>query len=145
MSDFGIERETMETLLKVARDAATRAYVPYSQFPVGAAALLPDGRIVTGCNVENASYPLSVCAERVAAVKVAELGEREIVAIAVTAPKLQAVAPCGGCRQVLYEFRPSNGSMAVIFDGEDGPDAVALDDLLPRAFGPARDGSGFRS
>ena len=145
MSGMDLGRETMETLLAAAREAAARAYVPYSHFPVGAAALLPDGRIVTGCNVENASYPLSVCAERVAAVKVAEMGEREIVAIAVTAPKLQAVAPCGGCRQVLYEFRPTHGRMAVIFDGADGPEAVALDDLLPRAFGPARDGSGFTS
>jgi cytidine deaminase len=102
---------------------------------VGAAALLPDGRIVTGCNVENASYPLSVCAERVAAAKVAELGERTIVAIAVTAPKLDAVTPCGGCRQVLNEFHPVGSEMVVILDAAAGPEFVTLDELLPRNFG----------
>src|SRR6186713_2988258 len=84
--DAGLDPSTIDALLDAARSAAKRAYAPYSHFPVGAAALLPDGRIVTGCNVENASYPLSICAERVAAVKVAEMGERTIAAIAVTAP-----------------------------------------------------------
>ena len=66
----GLEPSIIDALLEAARDAAKRAYAPYSHFPVGAAALLPDGRIVTGCNVENASYPLSICAERVAVAKV---------------------------------------------------------------------------
>lgn len=125
----------VEALLVAARDAAGRAYAPYSNFPVGAAALLPDGRIVTGCNVENASYPLSICAERVAAAKVAEMGERTIVAIAVTAPRLDGVTPCGGCRQVLNEFHPPDSELTVILDTSTGPEFVTLDELLPRNFG----------
>ncbi len=127
--------DVVERLLSEARSAAERAYAPYSRFQVGAAALLPDGRIVTGCNVENASYPLSHCAERTAAVKVAELGERTIVAIAVTSPQLDAVTPCGGCRQVLNEFHPTEGEMIVILDAANGPEFVTLEELLPRNFG----------
>jgi cytidine deaminase len=130
-----LEPAVVDALLAAAREAAGRAYAPYSSFPVGAAALLPDGTIVTGCNVENASYPLSVCAERVAAVKVAEMGERTIVAIAVTAPKLDAVTPCGGCRQVLNEFHPIDRDLLVILDAAAGPEFVTLDELLPRNFG----------
>ena len=135
MPAYELTPEMIERLLGEARAAAGRAYAPYSDFQVGAAALLPDGRIVTGCNVENASYPLSLCAERTAAAKVAELGERTIVAIAVTSPKLAAVTPCGGCRQVLNEFHPLEGAMLVILDGENGPEIVTLDALLPRNFG----------
>ena len=135
MQTLVLEPAVVDELLAAAREAAGRAYAPYSSFPVGAAALLPDGRIVTGCNVENASYPLSVCAERVAAAKVAEMGERTIVAIAVTAPKLDAVTPCGGCRQVLNEFHPIDRNMLVILDAAAGPEFVTLDELLPRNFG----------
>lgn len=130
-----LEPAVIDALITAARDAAGRAYAPYSSFPVGAAALLPDGRIVTGCNVENASYPLTFCAEQVAAAKVAEMGERTIVAIAVTAPKLDAVTPCGACRQVLNEFHPIDGDMLVILDAAAGPEFVTLDELLPRNFG----------
>ena len=130
-----LDPTTIAALLDAARDAATRAYAPYSHFPVGAAALLPDGRIITGCNVENASYPLTICAEQVAAVKVAELGERSIAAIAVTAPKMSPVTPCGACRQVLNEFHPTDGPMPVILDAPDEPGIVTLDELLPRNFG----------
>ena len=144
MTSHDLSPETCATLLRAAHEAADRAYAPYSAFPVGAAALLPDGRIVTGCNVENASYPLSVCAERVAAVTVAAMGEREIVAIAIAAPKMRPITPCGGCRQVLYEFRPADGPLLVVMEGDDGPDVVTLGELLPRAFGPGRDGFGAR-
>lgn len=130
-----LEPAIVDALLSAAREAAGRAYAPYSSFPVGAAALLSDGRIVTGCNVENASYPLSICAERVAAAKVAEMGERTIAAIAVTAPKLDGVTPCGGCRQVLNEFHPTDREMIVILDAAAGPEFVTLDELLPRNFG----------
>ena len=130
-----LDPSIIDALLESARDASKRAYAPYSHFPVGAAALLPDGRIVTGCNVENASYPLSICAERVAAAKVAELGERTILAIAVSAPKMSPVTPCGGCRQVLNEFHPTDQAMPVILDGPDGPEILTLDALLPRNFG----------
>jgi len=135
MSANPLAPDVVERLLTEARSAAERAYAPYSRFQVGAAALLPDGRIVTGCNVENASYPLSHCAERTAAVKVAELGERTIVAMAVTSPQLDAVTPCGGCRQVLNEFHPIEGDMTVILDAANGPEFVTLEELLPRNFG----------
>jgi cytidine deaminase len=135
MSKRTLTPEIVDRLLAEARSAAGRAYAPYSSFSVGAAALLPDGRIVTGCNVENASYPLSHCAERTAAVKVAELGERTIVAIAVSSPRLIAVTPCGGCRQVLNEFHPAEGDMIVILDAETEPELLTLDELLPRNFG----------
>lgn len=123
-------------LLAQARQAARNAYVPYSEFPVGAALLTSDGTVFTGCNIENASYPLTLCAERSAIATAVSAGHREIVAVAVSAPKVMGTTPCGGCRQVLNEFRPHNGDLVVILDdGESGAE-VSLDDLLPRAFGP---------
>lgn len=134
MSQFPLDQATIDALLAAARDASTRAYAPYSEFPVGAALLLPDGRIVTGCNVENVSYPLSVCAERNAVGKAAEMGERVFHAVAVHAPKLPGCTPCGGCRQVLAEFHPKDRDMLVILDTANGPEVVTLDYLLPRSF-----------
>jgi cytidine deaminase len=92
---------------------------------------------VTGCNVENASYGLTVCAERTAVFTAAAAGHRTVVAVAVTAPRVATVTPCGACRQVLNEFKPRGGDLIVVLDGPDGPQLVALADLLPRAFGPA--------
>ncbi|MEZ4499005.1 MAG: cytidine deaminase [Thermomicrobiales bacterium] len=131
-----ITAEVAESLLASARQAAENAYVPYSRFPVGAAVLTSDGSIVTGANVENASYPLSVCAERVTLGTAAAAGHRHIRAIAVTAPRVAVVTPCGGCRQVINEFRMPDGTVDVILEGEHGPEILSLDDLLPRAFGP---------
>src|SRR5438309_6241599 len=98
-----------EELLAAARAAAERAYCPYSGFPVGAAALAADGRVFVGCNVENASYGLSMCAERVALFQAAAAGVREIVRLAVTCPAGNpadpgTLMPCGACRQVMREF-----------------------------------------
>ena len=93
-------------LMRAAERARRNAYAPYSRFPVGAAILLRDGRIVTGCNVENASYGLSVCAERNAVFKAVSAGESDFVAIAVTAREGRGAPPCGSCRQVLHEFAP---------------------------------------
>ena len=131
-----IEPTLAERLLAAAREAAKQAYVPYSSFPVGAAALTSDGTIVTGCNVENASYGLTVCAERVATFTAAAAGHRTLRAVAVVAPRLRGVTPCGACRQVLNEFKPHNEDLIVILEGEHGPDQVPLAALLPRAFGP---------
>ncbi|MCC6792287.1 MAG: cytidine deaminase [Thermomicrobiales bacterium] len=131
-----IDHELAERLMSAARDAATRAYAPYSTFPVGAAAYTASGEIVTGCNVENVSYGLTCCAERTACFTAAAAGHRTIVAIAVTAPKVETVTPCGACRQVLNEFRPRDGEMMVILDGATRLTQVPLSDLLPRAFGP---------
>src|SRR5215218_659008 len=136
MTDGQIDRVTAEQLLVAAREAATRAYAPYSQFPVGAALLTDDGTVITGCNVENASYGLTVCAERTAVFSAAAAGHRTLVAVAVTAPRLAAVTPCGACRQVLNEFKPRDRELIVILDGLAGPEQVPLEALLPRAFGP---------
>src|SRR5687767_6055974 len=102
-----LDEETVERLMEVARDFATRAYVPYSHFPVGAAVLTGDGSIIGGVNIENASYPLTVCGERTAIGTAAALGHRDILAVAVYAPKAKGTTPCGGCRQVMNEFKPA--------------------------------------
>jgi cytidine deaminase len=123
-------------LLTRARAAAEKAYAPYSQFPVGAAVLTADGAIYAGCNVENASYGLTTCAERTAVGAAVSDGQREIVAVAVAAPRQPGTTPCGACRQVLNEFRPADGEMAIILDDTESGLVVSLDDLLPQSFGP---------
>ncbi|MNK75699.1 Cytidine deaminase [compost metagenome] len=121
-----------EALIQLAREAAQRAYVPYSQFPVGAAMLTDRGEIITGCNVENASYPLTMCAERTAIGTVVSQGAGKVVAVAVSAPKAKPCSPCGACRQVLYEFNPD---MQVILDAGDAePLVLPLTELLPYGF-----------
>lgn len=136
--ELEIGDKTIRTMLTAARDAATRAYAPYSSFPVGASALTADGTIIPGVNIENASYGLTVCGERVAVFRAAAEGHREIRAVVVSAPKSPGATPCGACRQVLNEFRPPDGDMVVILDRGDGqePIFVPLSELLPRAFGP---------
>jgi cytidine deaminase len=131
-----MDSETGRTLLDHARRATENAYVPYSNFPVGAALLLADGSIVTGANIENASYPLTICAERAAVATAASAGHREITAVAVSAPRSRGTSPCGACRQVLNEFRPADGDMVIILD--DGAEGIitSIEELLPRAFGP---------
>jgi cytidine deaminase len=113
-------------LAEVARQAADKAYAPYSKFNVGAAALLRDGRVITGVNVENASYPLGLCAERCALARAVAEGVRpgEVEAVAVTA------SPCGGCRQWLYEFGVDR--VAFMHDGELL--VRRPDELLPDSF-----------
>jgi cytidine deaminase len=132
-----MDSETAADLLRRARTAAESAYVPYSDFPVGAAVLTSDGSVFSGCNIENASYGLTVCAERTAIGAAVSAGHREITAVAVSAPRLAGTTPCGACRQVLNEFRPAGGEMIVILDDGQAGSVVTLDDLLPRAFGPS--------
>jgi cytidine deaminase len=123
-------------LLARARAAAANAYAPYSGFPVGAALLAADGQIYAGCNVENASIGLTVCAERSAVSAAVAAGQREILAVAVSAPKAAGTTPCGACRQVLNEFRPDAAELVVILDDRQGGESVRFTDLLPRGFGP---------
>lgn len=121
-------------LLDLARQAAGNAYAPYSDFQVGAALLLDDGSVVTGCNVENASYGLAICAERTACTRmVVEGGARRIVKAAVIGLKAKPCFPCGACRQVLNEF----GCEHVIVEGENGPQTYPFEQILPHGFGPA--------
>lgn len=123
-------------LLAAAAAAAGHAYAPYSRFGVGAALLTPEGRVFTGCNVENASYGLTICAERVALAKAVSEGERRFRAIAVAVagsnPGSGPCFPCGACRQVLAEF---DRALPVILSGPDGePVVYTLDRLLPLPF-----------
>ena len=119
-------------LVAAACEARTLAYAPYSGYKVGAAILLPDGRIITGVNVENASYGLSNCAERTAIFKAVAEGMREILAVAVCTEN--GGSPCGACRQVLVEFA---GDIPVLLsDAEGEVHETTLYALLPRHFGP---------
>ena len=121
-------------LLEMAHEAAQRAYAPYSGFRVGAALRLTNGAIVTGVNVENVSYGLTICAERSALVRaVSQFGpEMRVEAIAVANLNAAASPPCGACRQVLAEF--TEPEAMVIFPAADGPRAVPFHELLPMAF-----------
>lgn len=121
-------------LLTQAHAAARRAYVPYSRFPVGAALELPDGRIVPGANVENASYGLTICAERTAVSRmVMEADDPRIVRVAVVGTEARPCFPCGACRQVLHEF----GCGEVVVEHDDGsPWVVPFTEILPHGFGP---------
>lgn len=137
---IGVSRETEkaavsdESLLALARQAMERAYVPYSHFPVGAALLSADGRIFQGCNVENASFGLTNCAERTAVYKAVSEGAKEFSAIAIACAGSSASWPCGACRQVLCEFAPQ---IRVLVTWGNGSVAKAkLTELLPHSFGP---------
>lgn len=125
--DFPIEK-----LLNAAAAARERAYAPYSKFRVGAAILTKEGRYYTGCNVENVSYGLTCCAERVALFKAVSNGERDFEAIAITAGTDDYCAPCGACRQVLAEF---GAKIKVFMANKRGDYRVqTVAELLPLAF-----------
>ncbi|MEV5889978.1 cytidine deaminase [Nonomuraea fuscirosea] len=113
-----------------AREAMRHAYAPYSKFPVGAAALVDDGRIVTGCNVENASYGLGLCAECGLVSALQRSGGGRLVAFTCVDGHGELLMPCGRCRQLLYEF----GGDDLVLETEDGPKRMA--EILPYAFGP---------
>lgn len=121
-------------LVAAAIAASRHAYVPYSRFPVGAALLTAEGKTYGGCNVENAAYPSTICAERTALVKAISEGDRDFLAIAVVTRS--GGSPCGSCRQMLYEFSPDMRVVVATLEGEIRYE-VALQDLLPRGFGPS--------
>ena len=120
-----------EELVAAAAEARNRAYVPYSGYTVGAALLTKSGRIFTGCNVENAVYPLTICAERVAIVKAVSEGEREFEALAVSTQN--GGAPCGSCRQTLREFGAD--IIVLIADATGAFRETTVAKLLPGSFG----------
>ena len=127
-------------MLAAARAAVAEAYAPYSGFPVGAALLFADGEVITGSNVENASYGLALCAETNAVVRAMNEGRRGgLVAVAVVGPGSAALLTlCGRCRQVLHELAALGGTDPLIWCGEgDGAREFTLSQLLPEAFGPA--------
>jgi len=124
---------TRDELLSAAREALANAHAPYSGLRVGAALLGKSGRTYTGCNIENASYGLTICAERVALFRAVAEGETAFQALAVANDSPQAVYPCGACRQVLSEFADN---LEIIICGSEGePVETSLAQLLPHAFG----------
>jgi len=124
-----------ERLYRAAAEVMARAYAPYSRFRVGAALLAADGRIYTGCNVENAAYPSGMCAERGAVAAAVAQGARQFRMLAIATDAAEPTPPCGFCRQVLVEFSPA---LAVVSVGRDGAvRRFSLSELLPHAFTPA--------
>jgi len=119
-----------EELREVARTAMTRAYAPYSDYPVGAAARVDDGRIVSGCNVENASYGLGLCAECGLVSELLATGGGRLTHFTCVDGQGQVLVPCGRCRQLLFEF----GGEELILETPRG--LVPLSEMLPQAFGP---------
>lgn len=126
---------TDRQLVDLAFEMLTKSYVPYSGFPVGAAILCGDGTVFTGCNVENAAYGSTICAERTALVKAVSEGHRDdLVRIAVAGRSEDYCWPCGACRQMLYEFNPDMTVLVARGDGDFV--SVPLSGLMPHGFGP---------
>ena len=128
---------TPQELVAAALEARSRAYAPYSHYQVGAAVLTRDGSVVVGCNVENAAYPATICAERVALTSAVAQGKRDFVAIAVATAN--GGTPCGTCRQVMAEFC-GNDFEIVLINSKDEIKVFSLNELLPHSFG----GEGLR-
>ena len=124
------DKITTSQLISIAKDAASRAYAPYSKFYVGAALLTGDGRTFAGCNVENLSYGLTICAERTAVFSAVAAGCRDFAKIAVVADTEEPISPCGACRQVLAEFNPDMEIIIANFQGK--AESFRLSELLPR-------------
>ena len=134
MTDLDVKIPRWRELQAASRKAREAAWAPYSKFYVGAAVLTASGKIIGGCNVENASYGLTICAERVAVCSAVAQGDRKLTAICVSLTEIPV--PCGACRQFLMEFNPD---MLVLLDNISAPEGstpelVLLSDLLPRAF-----------
>ena len=125
---------TDRELVDLAFTMLERSYAPYSQFPEGAALLCADGTVFTGCNVENAAYGSTICAERTALVKAVSEGHRDFAAIAVVGKGEDYCWPCGACRQMLYEFAP--GLTLLVARGDHAYEKLSLAELLPHGFGP---------
>ena len=124
--------EDLEQLIEVAKEARQQSVAPFSTFRVGAAVKTESGKIYTGCNIESASYGLTVCAERVAIWKALSEGERKFTALAVVADTETLTPPCGTCRQIIWEF--ARGATIVFANLTGQSEVFQIADLLPRAF-----------
>ena len=124
-----------DELVRLAREAREQAYAPYSNYPVGAALLGKSGRIYKGCNVENSSFGLAICAERTAVFKAVSEGEREFEAIAVVTSN--GGTPCGACRQVLFEFMAPEAPV-IVADTVGNRQLFRVGELLAAGFGPSK-------
>lgn len=130
--------EKAAELITAAKEARQMAYAPYSHFSVGAAILCENGETVTGCNVENASYGMAICAERNAMTTAIMRGSKKPLAIAVAGEQGKICPPCGACRQFLVEFNPQ---MTVVLEDKAGITTYILEDLLPAFFAFEEDGT----
>lgn len=127
-----MKQEIKDKLFKAARKAQKNAYVPYSEFPLGAAILMEDDSIYTGVNIENAAFSLTNCAERSAIFSAVSAGKRKIKALLLVSSTKKAITPCGACRQVIKEF--ADGEIEVVMVAEDEELTMTSDELLPGAF-----------
>lgn len=126
-----VDEKTVARLIRAARDVQERAYAPYSHFRVGAALLGEDGTVYTGCNVENASYGLTICAERNAIFHAVACGCRHFTALLITGDSKDLTAPCGACRQVMVEFSIPE---IILVRPDDSYETFTLQQLLPLTF-----------
>lgn len=122
-----------DVLLKKAQEVSEKAYAKYSNFAVGACVLASSGKVYLGCNVENASYGLTICAERNAIANAVANGEKSILAIAIYSPNMQNCAPCGACRQIIFEFQADN-EVDIITQVNEGYKVYKINELLPEGF-----------
>ena len=123
-----------QQLMNMAKEASKQSYSPFSRFAVGAGVLAGSGKIYTGCNVENSSFGMTICAERCAIFKAVSEGEREILAVAIYSPNSDDCNPCGACRQVMYEFQPDNGEVEIITESLGSLNVRKLSEYLPYGF-----------
>jgi len=127
-----LSEESVQSLIETATDARLQSVAPFSRFLVGAAVRTENGKVYTGCNVESASYGLTVCAERVAIWKALSEGERQFTELAVVADTESLTPPCGTCRQIIWEF--AKHATVVLANLRGQRETVSVKDLLPRAF-----------
>ncbi len=120
-------------LMDKAKEASKYSYSPFSKFAVGAAVLMSNGNIYTGCNVENSSFGMTICAERCAIFKAVSEGQKEILAVAIYSPNADDCYPCGACRQVMYEFQGEN-EISIITESKGNPVIRKMKDFLPYGF-----------
>lgn len=126
-------QRSFESLIQEAKNVSKNAYVPYSKFQVGACALFESGNIYTGCNVENSSYGLSLCAERNALSNAISAGEKsKLIAIAIVSPNMKFCTPCGACRQWISEF--SKNAKVILENKNSEPEIIDIKELLPYTF-----------
>lgn len=133
-------KSTESRLIREAVRMRKKSYAPYSGFSVGAAVLCSDGSIYTGCNIENSSYPITICAERTAMAKAISEGHTSFTAIAVTGGKSKVPEgysyPCGACRQFMREFSQPDALRVIVAKSEEDYVEKTLEELLPESFGP---------
>ena len=127
-----MSEESLQSLIEMATEARLHSVAPFSNFLVGAAVAVENGKVYTGCNVESASYGLTVCAERVAIWKALSVGERQLTELAVVADTESLTPPCGTCRQIIWEF--AKHATIVLANLRGQQETVSIRDLLPRAF-----------